>query len=179
MSLHTHYSCYCGPFESRVGCLHNAVAVGRPCKAENLHITVVVGGAFESRILNYDVSRKLLYERITYEGGKCLASLPLNIPRYITLTMVLYENMKPIEHVLRHPICELSHLMCSCKHCNIQLSLYYWTHWNFLWTYHFKNTDLTRFFIIKPRYPGRLKNRSELKKPSVGVLVACGKTQPS
>jgi len=107
------------------------------------------------------------------------ASLPLNIPRYITLTMVLYENMKPIEHVLRHPICELSHLMCSCKHCNIQLSLYYWTHWNFLWTYHFKNTDLTRFFIIKPRYPGRLKNRSELKKPSVGVLVACGKTQPS
>jgi len=27
--------------------------------------------------------------------------------------MILYENMKPIEHVLLHPICILSHLMCA------------------------------------------------------------------
>jgi len=26
--------------------------------------------------------------------------------------------MKPIEHVLFHPKCVLSHLMCACKHCN-------------------------------------------------------------
>jgi len=32
--------------------------------------------------------------------------------------MILYEDMKPIEHVLFHPKCLLSHLMCACKHCN-------------------------------------------------------------
>jgi len=30
--------------------------------------------------------------------------------------MTLYEDMKPIEHVLLHPICVLSHLKCACKH---------------------------------------------------------------
>jgi len=30
--------------------------------------------------------------------------------------MILYENMKPIEHVLLHPICVRSYLMCTCKH---------------------------------------------------------------
>ena len=35
--------------------------------------------------------------------------------------MVLYEIMKPIEHVLLHPTCVLSHLICVCKHCNIKL----------------------------------------------------------
>ena len=61
--------------------VHNAFAVGRPCKAKCLHITVVVGGSFKSRIaylhiavalrgsfegrvLNYDVDRKILYVRI-------------------------------------------------------------------------------------------------------------------
>jgi len=38
--------------------------------------------------------------------------------------MVLYENMKSIEHVLLHHICVLSHLMCACKHCNVKLSLH-------------------------------------------------------
>jgi len=54
-----------------------------------------------------------------------LACLPLNTPLYITLTMILYENMKPIEHVLLHPICVLYHLMCACKDYNRKLSLYY------------------------------------------------------
>jgi len=62
--------------------LHNAFAVGRSCEADYLHITVVVGGPYESRaaylhmavvlggpfegrVLNYDVVRKILYERIT------------------------------------------------------------------------------------------------------------------
>jgi len=57
---------------------------------------------------------------------------------YVTPTMTSYEDMKPIEHVLLHPICVLSHLLCACKHCNIKLSLYYWTHWSCWWIYHFK-----------------------------------------
>jgi len=48
-------------------------------------------------------------------------------PLYITLTMILYENMKPIELVLLHSMCVLSHLMCACKHgyinCYIVLHL--------------------------------------------------------
>jgi len=39
-----------GPFKSRVAYLHVAVALGGP---------------FESGVLNYDVVRKMLYERIT------------------------------------------------------------------------------------------------------------------
>jgi len=31
--------------------------------------------------------------------------------------MILYENMKPIEHVLLRPVCVLSHLTCACLHC--------------------------------------------------------------
>jgi len=62
---------------SKAEYLHIAVAVGRPCKAEYLHITVIVGdlfesrvvylhiaGPFEGRVLNHDVVRKILYERI-------------------------------------------------------------------------------------------------------------------
>jgi len=61
--------------------LHNAVAVGRLCKAEYLHIRVVAGSPLESRVaylhiavalgvlfdgtvLNYDVVQKILYEQI-------------------------------------------------------------------------------------------------------------------
>ena len=29
--------------------------------------------------------------------------------------LTVYEDMKPIEHVLLHPICVLSHLMCAWK----------------------------------------------------------------
>jgi len=47
-----------------------------------------------------------------------------------------YENMKPIEHILLHPIipiCILSRMMCICKHCNIKLPLYCWIHWSCWW----------------------------------------------
>jgi len=59
---------------------------------------------------------------------------------YTTSTMILFEDMKPVEHVLLHPLCVLSHLMCACQHCNIKLSLYYWTHWSCWWIYHFKKS---------------------------------------
>jgi len=60
----------------------------------------------------------------------------------MTPTMILYEDMKPIEHVLLHPICVLYYLMCACKHCNIKLSLYYRTHWSCWWVYHFKKKQI-------------------------------------
>jgi len=68
---------------------------------------------FSAKVLNYDVVRKILYERIINfppkmrniyarntlrealgrgSQGKCLAYLPLNTPLYITLTMILYET---------------------------------------------------------------------------------------
>jgi len=89
---------------------------------------------------------------------------------YITPTMILHEDIKPIEHVLLHLICVRSHLMCACKHWNIKLglSLYYWTHWSCWWMRHFKKArfTVTRFFIIKPRHPGRLKkSKSGWKNP--------------
>jgi len=72
--------------------------------------------------------------------------------------MILYENMKPIEHVLLHPICVLSHLMCTRKHCDVKSYLYIIKHievaGEFITS---KNTDLMRFSIIRPRHPGRLK----------------------
>jgi len=88
--------------------------------------------------------------------------------------MILYKNMNPIEHVLLHPIWVLSHLMCECKHCNINLSSYYWTYWSCWLIYHLKKTDLTRFFIIKPRHPCRLNKTCRRKKPSVGAVVIMG-----
>jgi len=39
-----------------------------------------------------------------------------------------------------------------------------------------QKTDSTRFFIIEPRHPGRLKIADLGGKHSVGALVTCGKT---
>jgi len=58
----------------------------------------------------------------------------------------VYKYMKPIEYVLLHPICLLSDLICTCKHCNIKLSSYYWTHWSCWWIYHFKNHRFNAIF---------------------------------
>jgi len=49
--------------------------------------------------------------------------------------MILDKNMKPIEHVLLHPISVLSQLICACTHSNVQLSSYYCTHWSCKWVY--------------------------------------------
>ena len=80
-------------------------------KARYLHITNAVGGPFESKLAHLYISvavgplwkqGKLLYTLQLQRGarGKCLACFPLNTPLYITLTMILYENMKPIEDVI-------------------------------------------------------------------------------
>ena len=85
--------------------------------------------------------------------------------------MILYEDMKAIEHVLLHPICVLSHLMCACKHCNIKLSLYYWTHWSCWWICHLKKRRIREIFdMTRPRHQGRLKKQIWVKKLSVGAL---------
>jgi len=94
-----------GPFESKVAYLNIAVAVGRLWKQGTLHITVAKGGPIQV---------------------PCLPSLK-HTTVYNPMTMIIYANMKPIEHVLLHPICVLSQLICSCKHCNVKLSFYYWT----------------------------------------------------
>jgi len=60
--------------------------------------------------------------------------------------MILFEDMKPIEHVLLQPICVLSHLTYACKHCTIKLSPYYWTHWGCWWIYHFKKPRFNAVF---------------------------------
>jgi len=38
---------------------------------------------------------------------------------HITPTMILFEDMKLIEHVLPYPICVRSYLTCACKHCSV------------------------------------------------------------
>jgi len=99
--------------------------------------------------------------------GKCLVCLPLNTSLYISPTMILHENMKPIEHVLFDPIWILSHLMCASKHCKVKLPLYHWTHWSCWWVYHFKKH---RYHAISHNsletHTGGLKNRYGWKKTS-------------
>jgi len=96
-----------------------------------------------------------------------LPSLKHTTVQYISLTMILYENMKPIEHVLLHPICVLSHLMCACKNCNVKSSLYEWTHWSFWWVYHFK----------KHRYHAISHNNLDQGWANSSLWVKCGPTQ--
>jgi len=100
--------------------LHITVVVGSPFKSRiaylHIHTAVALGGPYESRVLSYDVPQVFspktsnIYAR-NIEGalkgrarGKCLACLPLNTPLYITLTMILCQNVKPFQHDLLHPI---------------------------------------------------------------------------
>jgi len=64
----------------------------------------------------------------------------------MTPTIILYEHMKPIAHVLLHPICVLSHLMGACKHWNKKLSLYYRTYWSSWWISLFKKPRFNAIF---------------------------------
>jgi len=80
--------------------------------------------------------------------------------------MILYENIKPIEHILLHPICLLL-TWCAIANTNMKLSFHYWTHWSCWWIYHLQ-IDLTQFFIIKLRRPGRLNQAGLGGKPAVG-----------
>jgi len=157
---------YIGPLWKR-GIYTLQLPLGTPLKAKKpTHTLQLMLGPFESKVLC-----TLQLQRGA--RGTCLTCLPLNTPLCLTLTMILCENMKPIEHLLPHPIFVLSHLTCVCKHCNGKLSLYYWTHGSCWWAYH----SFEQFFIIKPRHAGvDWKNRSGWKKPSVGALVTCGKT---
>ena len=119
--------------------------LGVPLKQKCLCITVTLS-PFESKVFthynccwvplwkqsslltHYSCSWLLWKQRtfhITFaKGGPRQVSRFPSLKHTTTLTMILYENMKPIEHVLLHPICVLSHLMCACKHCNVKLSSY-------------------------------------------------------
>ena len=83
-------------------------------------------------------------------------------------TMILYENMKPIEHVLLQPICVLSHLVCACKHCNVKSSLYYWTQWSCWWAHHFKKHRYHAIVHNNRDTQVDSKNRSGWKKTLSG-----------
>jgi len=77
--------------------------------------------------------------------------------------MMIYENMKPIVHVLLHPICVLFHLMCVSKNCNVKLALYYWTHWSCRWIYHFK-TQIKAIFHNQTKTPRSTKKQIWLEE---------------
>jgi len=74
--------------------------------------------------------------------------------------MILYEDMKPIEHVLLHRICVLSHLMYACEHCNIYCSYLCIIERIEVADELITSKNLTRFFISKPRQPDRRENKS-------------------
>jgi len=76
--------------------------------------------------------------------------------------MILFEDMKPIEHVLLHPICVRSHLMWACKHYSITIIIEHIEVADEFITS--ENPDITRDFIIKPRHPGRLKRQTWMEK---------------
>ena len=82
--------------------------------------------------------------------------------------MILYEDMKPIEHVLLHPICVYFITWCTYANTVIWSHLYITEH--IAVTDEFiasKTTDLTWFFISKSRHSGRMKKKTDLggKKP--------------
>jgi len=85
---------------------------------------------------------------------------------YITPIMILYEDLKPIEHFLVHPICVFSYMMCAWKHSNIKISLYYCTLWSCWWICLFKISRW--YFIIKLRHLSPLKQANLVEKKRSG-----------
>jgi len=117
-----------------------------PLKISYLHITTAAGGPFES---------KVAYLYITFAVGPLWKQGTLHIavakgsPRQVPHRLLSLKHTtvyNPDNDLIWE--CEtdwnpstshvLSHLMCACKHCNVKLSLYYWTHWSCWWVYHFK-----------------------------------------
>jgi len=57
--------------------------------------------------------------------------------------------------------------MCACKHCNVKLSLYYWTHRSCWWVYHFIKHRYHAIFHHNLGTQVDWNNRYGWKKPSV------------
>jgi len=117
------------------------------------------------------------FTHYSYKGeseARAWLAFPENTTVY-NLTTIIDKNMKPIEHVLLHPICVLSHLMCACKHCNVKLFLLLNT-LKLLMSLSLKKLRFHAIFTIKHRHTGRLRNRSGWKKTLSGSLVTCVKT---
>jgi len=175
------------------------VKLGGPLKEKCLCITVPLD-TFKSKVFtHYNCSWGPLWKQSTLfiiNYSCCWATLkarhfthysckgvPRQVPRLPSLkhiTAYNHDNDLIWEYETAwtrsvHPMRVLSHLMCACKHCNVKY-LYIIEHIEVADEFIIsKNTDFTRFFIIKPRHTSRLKSWSGWKKPSVGALVACGK----
>jgi len=117
-----------------------------------------------------------LHITVAKGGPRQVPRLPsLKHTTVYNLTMILYENMKPIEHVLLHPICVLSHLMCARKHFNVNyldITEHIEVVDEFITS---KIADITWFFIITKTHRST-KKRIWMEKPSVRALVPCAKT---
>jgi len=62
---------------------------------------------------------KIIFSGLTLVSPVSAIGIRDNTITHIIPKMILYEDMKPIEHTLLHPICVLSHLvlMCAYIHC--------------------------------------------------------------
>ena len=74
-----------------------------------------------------------IYARNTLSGGPEKGD-PRQVPPlpslYITLTMILYENLWNRLNTFCFTDMHTFSSDVRCKHCNVKLSLYYWTHWS-------------------------------------------------
>ena len=115
-----HYSCCWGPLEKKSNLLAHCICSWGALWRQSTELwrgsenSIWADNVFFTK--NEKYLRAKYLEGDPWKGrgrGKCLACLPLKTPMCITPTMILYENTKSIKHVLLHPICVLSHLMCA------------------------------------------------------------------